>query len=585
MKRNYGNIIGPAAAAVLLALALGCSKKSELKLERVKTDKNVMVVMSDGVELATDIYYPPGLDKAPTILVRTPYGKSLQMVMGKTNFGKYYAKRGYVVVVQDVRGREKSGGDFYPFIHDGKDGMETMDWIRSQPWFNGKLGTYGPSYLGTTQWFAAPGQDIDCMYLSVTSPNLKRVIYRGGQFNLLTVYNWAVMMGDHKANFGVMAKMSRFDDYMRTLPLDKADDKAGADVSYFNDALDVDKIFDLYDKVNFEDKYDDVRAPAVSLGGWYDMFIGPQLEDFQRLREQDGPASKSVLIVGPWGHGMGGDGSVDYGDVGGMGNILGSEQAGQWMDYWLKGEDAGVEKWPPVKIFVMGENVWREEEEWPLARARYTKYYLHSGGSANSRDGDGVLSAQPPAADEAPDSFSYDPMDPVPTKGGNNLITNLGAHDQAKIEDRDDVLCYTTPELETDLEVTGPISAVIYAASDAKDTDFTVKLVDVHPDGKAINIQDGVVRAMYRDNDPAAPTPLTPGEVEEYRVDLWATSNLFKAGHRIRVEVSSSNFPRYNRNLNTGESPVGAVDHVVANQTIHHDAESPSHVLLPIIPR
>jgi hypothetical protein len=264
--------------------------------------------------------------------------------------------------------------------------------------------------------------------------------------------------------------------------------------------------------------------------------------------------------------------------------MFGAKHLLAWFDRWVKGEKNEVDDWPRVKIFVMGENKWRDENEWPLARTQYTKYYLHSGGKANTRNGDGTLSTEAPG-EETPDKFAYDPLNPVPTKGGNSLGLNLGAYDQAEIEDRPDVLCYTSPVLDKDLEVTGPIRAFIYAATDAKDTDFTVKLVDVYPDGKAVNIQDGIVRALYRKNDPQNPTPLTPGAVEAYEIDLWATSNLFKAGHRIRVEVSSSNFPRFNRNLNTGEPVADAVKTAIANQIIRHDAEFPSHILLPIIPR
>ena len=319
-------------------------------------------------------------------------------------------------------------------------------------------------------------------------------------------------MGDNKIKISAVGKIPKLAGYLDTLPLDKADDETGEDVIYFNDATDVNKIFEVYKKVDFTEKYDDVKAPAVMVAGWYDMFLGPQLTDYQKIMKQGGgETSLSRLIVGPWSHGPGGDGSVDFGPDGGMGNILGSDQAIQWMDYRLKGIDNEAKEWPPVKIFVMGGNIWRDENEWPLKRTIYTKYYLHSDGTANTSAGDGLLSVDVPDTNEPTDKFVYDPLDPVPTKGGNNLITNLGAYNQSKIEKRQDVLCYTTPVLENDVEVTGPISAVIYAASDAADTDFTLKLVDVHPDGKAVNIQDGIVRALYRDNDPTNPTPLTPG--------------------------------------------------------------------------
>lgn len=584
-------VIFKAALAMAMAIAVaGCGRYKAKKLGieppsyRVRVEKNVMVPMRDGAKMATDIYSPGGLERAPVILVRTPYGKSVQSVLGDETT-RLLVRRGYIVIIQDVRGRYGSEGDFYPFINDGPDGQDTMDWIREQPWFDGNLGTYGASYLGATQWFSAPGEDLEAMHLTVTSPDLRNVIYSGGGFHLMTVYTWGIIMGDRKADISMAGKMSRLDKFMATLPLDQADDRAGRDVEYFDQALDPMAIWELYEQVSFEEKYKQVSAPAVLVAGWYDMFLGPQLNDFNRLLEQgSGKARQSVLIVGPWAHGPNGDGTVDYGKEAARKEVLGPAHLLDWCDHWLKGKDNGVEDWPRVKIFVMGENKWRDENEWPLARTVYTDYFLHSGGGANTRDGDGTLSTEPPAAGPA-DRFSYDPLDPVPSLGGNNLGLSAGAHNQSSIEDREDVLCYTTPVLESDVEVTGPITAVIWAASDAVDTDFTVKLVDVLPGGTPVNIQDGIVRAMYRDNDPNRITPLVPGRIEKYEVDLWATSNLFKQGHRIRVEVSSSCFPRFNRNLNTGEPVPGATRTVVANQVIYHDAGHPSRIVLPIIPR
>jgi len=579
------------ALLVIAAASHGCGKIKARRLGieppsyRVKVERNLMVEMSDGVRLATDVYMPAGLDKAPVILVRTPYGKNMMSLFGGNDTIRLLVRRGYIVVVQDVRGRYGSEGEFYPFIYDGPDGKETMAWIREQEWFDGRLGTWGGSYLGATQWFSAPGEDIDAMHLTVTSPDLKEVIYTGGGLHLMTIYFWSVMMGEHKADLEMAAKLNKLDDYIYTLPLDEADDKAGRDVDYFDDSLDPKKIWGIYEQVNFEESYDEVKAPAVFVAGWYDMFLGPQLDDFKRLIEEGGgEADQSVLIVGPWGHGSGGDGSVDYGEEADRKDMTGPAHILAWYDHRLKGRDSGADDWPRVRIFVMGENAWRDEDEWPLARTEYTDYYLHSGGGANTRHGDGVLSTEPPG-DEPADEFDYDPKDPVPTRGGNNLGMNLGAYDQSEIEEREDVLCYTTPPLAEGVEVTGEIKAIIWASTDAVDTDFTVKLVDVYPDGTAVNIQDGIVRAMYRDNDPLHPTPLQPGRIEEYEVELWATSNLFKAGHRIRVEVSSSNFPRFNRNLNTGEPVPGATRTEAARQKIYHDAKHPSRIVLPVIPR
>jgi putative CocE/NonD family hydrolase len=255
----------------------------------------------------------------------------------------------------------------------------------------------------------------------------------------------------------------------------------------------------------------------------------------------------------------------------------------RWFDHWLKSVDTGVLDEPPVKIFVMGENRWRDEREWPLARTRYTPYYFHSGGRANTAAGDGALSPWG-AGEEPPDHFVYDPDDPVPTRGGNTLIIAMGVQDQRPVETRSDVLVYTSDVVASALEVTGPVTVTLYAATSVRDTDFTAKLVDVRPDGYAQNVADGIIRARYRDSR-ERPTLVMPGAVSRFTIDLWATSHVFLPGHRIRVEISSSNFPRFDRNLNTGEDQANGRRWVTARQTVFHDQRYPSHIVLPIIPR
>jgi putative CocE/NonD family hydrolase len=293
------------------------------------------------------------------------------------------------------------------------------------------------------------------------------------------------------------------------------------------------------------------------------------------------------LLIGPWAHlfpytspTSTGTGDIDFGPAA---LIDLHEVQLRWFDHWLKGIDTGILDEPPVKIFVMGENRWRDEREWPLARTRYTPYYFHSRGRANTGSGDGALNPQAPS-DEPPDAFVYDPADPVPTRGGNTLILAMGVQDQRQVEERSDVLVYTSAAMTAPLEVTGPIAVILFAASSAPDTDFTAKLVDVRPDGYAQNLADGILRARYR-NSREAPTPLTPGEVSRFTIDLWATSHVFLPGHRIRVEISSSNFPRFDRNLNTGEDQATGTRWQTARQTVFHDPRYPSHVLLPVIPR
>ncbi len=323
---------------------------------------------------------------------------------------------------------------------------------------------------------------------------------------------------------------------------------------------------------------------------WYDIFLRGGLTNFCGLRQHamtETARAQQKLLVGPWAHRFPytSPSSTDTGDIdfGDNARIELHETQLRWFDYWLKGIDTGITEDAPVKLFVMGENVWRNESEWPLARTRYTPYYFHSQGGANSLHGDGQLSSQAPA-EEPPDRSVYDPNDPVPTGGGNTLIIPMGVQDQHPIEARQDVLVYTSEPLAALVEVTGPITVELYAASSAPDTDFTAKLVDVRPDGYAQNLADGIIRARYRLSRSVAAL-LSPGEVTRFSIDLWATSHVFQPGHRIRVEIASSNFPRFDRNLNTGADQATSTHMQTAEQTVFHDARYPSHILLPIIPR
>jgi len=323
---------------------------------------------------------------------------------------------------------------------------------------------------------------------------------------------------------------------------------------------------------------------------WYDIFLHGGLANFCGLRERgmnEETCRAQKLLIGPWAHlfpyttpTSGGTGEADFGS-----NALIDIHAIQlrWFDHFLKGIDTGILDEPPVKIFVMGENTWRDEHEWPLARTRYTPYYFHSQGKANTLGGDGTLGLELPG-EEPPDRYTYDPNDPVPTRGGATLIIPMGVYDQRPVEERRDVLVYTSAPVEKLLEVTGPVKVKLYASSSAPDTDFTAKLVEVRPDGYAQNLTDGIVRARYRPSR-QYPTFLKPEEVTEFTIDLWATSHVFLPGHRIRVEIASSNFPRFDRNLNTGEDQATSTRVQSAQQTIFHDRHYPSHILLPVIPR
>ena len=362
---------------------------------------------------------------------------------------------------------------------------------------------------------------------------------------------------------------------------------------YFYDWLAHSQADDYWRQWRIEDHYDKITVPALNIGGWYDLFLKGTLRNYQGLREQgptDAIRNSQKLVIGPWSHtAFGSDmsGEAYFGVMAADGSIDLQGLHLRWYDYWLKGMDNGVMDDPPVRLFVMGDNAWRYESEWPLDRTQYTDWYFHSHGGANTLNGDGSLSVATPG-DEPPDVFLYDPRSPVPTRGGPLCCSVAffpgGAFDQRAIEARADVVVYTSPPLEHDLEATGPVTVTLYSASSAPDTDFTAKLVDVCPCGCARSLADGIIRARFRDSL-SDPKPIEPGRVYRYEIDLVATSNVFKAGHSIRVEVSSSNFPRFDRNPNTGQEPESESDLRPAVQTLFHNSDYPSHITLPVVPR
>ena len=359
---------------------------------------------------------------------------------------------------------------------------------------------------------------------------------------------------------------------------------------YFSEYFDQEPDGPYWWEINLLRHIESINLPMFHVSSWYDIFLEGALNTYQAMRERAPTAqarNNQKLLVGPWAHirpytapTSGDTGDIDFGPEA---RIELHEHMLRWYDYWLKDIQTGVMEEPPVAIFVMGENRWRAENEWPLARTHYTRYYFHAEAPANTRSGAGTLSTAPPG-DEPADSYVYDPDDPAPTLRGSTLIIPHGVQDQRSVEDRQDVLVYTSGPLERDLEITGPIKVRLYAASTATDTDFTAKLVDVRPDGYAHNLQDGIIRARYR-TSAAEPSLIEPGRVYQYEIDLWSTSHLVKAGHQLRVEVSSSNFPRFDRNPNTG-APIGQDSRMeTARQTVYHSTDHPSHIVLPIIPR
>lgn len=541
--------------------------------------KNVMVPMRDGTQLAANLFLPKENGAFPVILIRTPYGKGDE----KWGEARRYCVAGYAMLVQDCRGRGDSKGQWEPFRYDSDDGFDTQEWAGQQPWCNGRIGTSGGSYVGWTQWSAAPrgSRFLKCMapVVPFTDP-YHEITYLGGAFQLSLAFGWGSGVG------GLKLDPAKAKDQFEYLPLKSWDEQGDKRVFFLRDWVSHPTFDDYWRARSIEGHYDQVSVPALNIGGWYDIFSKAALDQINRVRRSSTnhlARRNQFVVIGPWGHGVGGQkvGDIDFTAEAKL--DLGKLQF-DWFEFWLREKDSGVQDWPAVRIFVMGENAWRGESEWPLERTHYTPWYFHSAGKANTRNGDGTIN--PAAPDNQPsDKFTYDPANPVPTKGGNNLVgTPIGPFDQTTVEERPDVLVYTSAPLDKAVEVTGPVKVILYAASTARDTDFTAKLVDLHPDGKAYNLCDGIIRARYRDSFTNL-TLIEPGKVIRYEIDLWVTSNLFKTGDRVRVEISSSNFPRFDRNPNTGHDFGADADLAKAEQTILHDREHPSHIVLPIIPR
>ena len=558
----------------------------------VIVERDVPVKMRDGIVLHADIYRPKTGGKYPVLLQRTPYNKD-----GGVEFGVKAAARGYVTIIQDVRGRFSSDGEWYTFKHESDDGYDTVEWAAGLPYSNGKVGMFGASYVGATQMLAAITQPphLAGIFPVVTASNYHDGwTYQGGAFEQWFSESWTSGLAENTLQRRVEKNTNALT-WAEKLPLSSypvLEPGAGEGLApYFLEWLQHPTYDDYWKTWSIEDHFSQIQVPGYHVGGWYDIFMGGTLRNYAGIKARSGSVDArrgQRLLIGPWYHGpfTGKTGDVDFGSEANV-EKTSDDIILRWYDYLLKGIQNGVEKEKPVKIFVMGKNIWREEDDWPLARAKSTRFYLHSAGKANTLAGDGTLSSTPPQA-ETRDSFVYDPADPVPTRGGGLCCDNdhlaSGAFDQRPNENRNDVLVYTTPVLHDDMEVTGPISVELYASSSAVDTDLTAKLVDVRPDGFSQNLTDGILRARYR-NSQEKPELMQAGNIYKFIIDVWATSNVFLAGHRLRLEISSSNFPRFDRNLNTAEDPERGSRWVKATNTIYHDREHPSALILPLVSR
>ncbi|HEX4215574.1 MAG TPA: CocE/NonD family hydrolase [Candidatus Dormibacteraeota bacterium] len=570
-------------------------------MQSITAEFDVPGEMSDGTVLRANVFRPSGASDLPVLLTRLPYGKDLPL--GSSILDPIIAsRRGYMVVIQDTRGRFTSEGDWYPMRAEREDGRDTVDWASRLPGADGGVGMYGGSYFGFTQWAAARDRPpaLKAMVPTVTWADPQNgVVYRDGAFELGLQAQWNLTMGGDvllrryredpaqlAATFGAL--IHDFDGLgeggYASLPLRDFPPlgRHGVSPAFFDGLRNpMEATNPMAEVATVAGWRSQVTVPTFNIGGWYDIFSADTIANFRAMRAAGRP---SRLLMGPWSHG-------------GMANPIGQRNFGfasqamlidlrsdlmsmqlRWFDHWLRGIDTGMLAEPPVQIFVMGRNRWRFEDDWPLERAETVPHYLHQGGRLGTTE----------PGQELPDGYEYDPANPVTTLGGATLMTSeyrSGAYDQREVEARTDVLTFTSEELEHDLEVTGPIEVHLWASSSAPDTDFVARLSDVFPDGRSFNLTDGIIRARFRDHRKGmSPSLIEPDRPYEYVIDLWATSNVFLAGHRIRVAVTSSSFPRWDRNPNTGHDFGADAELSVARQRILHDREHPSHVLLPVVP-
>lgn len=565
-------------------------------------ERDVEIPMRDGVILRADIYRPADDAKHPSLVFRSPYEKdTLDRRWGQLSpIG--FARAGYCVVFQDVRGTGTSDGEYNFFFNQGKDGYDTIEWAAAQEWCNGKVGTFGHSYYAYTQLIAAaelpPHLKCICPFMQGVKPK-----YSGGFLPNALHADWLLQQaGRYLKRISDPEKRAEAERQLETHSKDM-----GKQFMYIPE-VDM-PAMQLYEWFPYMKEYrikvegfDDpsvpmvegrpidltkVTTPALMYCGLYDTSSknGP-IENFVTLTTEnpnEDVRRGTRLVIGPWNHSCifsNQQGELAFpkaeGDqIGIQKNII------RFLDYWLKGEDTGIQQEAPIRLYIMGKNEWRDEYEWPLKRTQYTDYYLHSAGHANTLHGDGTLSTEKPTeADAASDAFTYDPSNPAPGRAPGGCTGPI--QDFRSVEERTDVLVYSTPVLTKGVEVVGPVKAELAISSSAPDTDFFCRLLDVQPNGKALNITEGIVRARY--NNTFEPHLLQPGEIRCLTVDLGNTSNYFRPGHKIRLEVTSSCFPMYDRNHNTGNRPGVDSELAIAENTVHHTPIAASKLVLPVIP-
>lgn len=570
--------------------------------------------MRDGIRLSTDFYFPEGLkEKLPVILVRTPYNKNTWR--HESSEAYLFAGQGYVVAVQDVRGRFESEGIFSLMKHEARDGFDTIDWLVAQPWSSGKVGTYGCSYLSEVQIALAKMKHPNHVAMIPQAGggvNRYDGVIWGGAFELAIAFGWMYQngsrfhlkpppgapddfyarMGDYFDPTPTLPEIN-FREIWQTLPLIEMMNRAGGPITDWEDYVSHEPGDQWWYQRDYLQEDDQFDVPALMINSWYDFGVAESLTMFNRFQknaERARARNNQFIVISPTTHCASEEATQE--------TIIGQRNLGdpqfdywnlylRWFDYWLKGIENAVAEIPKLQIYVMGKNHWRAESEWPLARMQFTPYYFHSDGKANSRMGTGTLSIQRPSEEPA-DGYVYDPSAPVPSIGGPLCCTGSsdappGSYDQNEVEMRNDVMVYSTSELEQGIEITGPVEVVLHVSSSARDTDFTSKLVDVYPDGTAYMVLEGIMRARYREGY-TNKVWMKPDEIYELKVELGATSNYFAPGHRIRLEISSSSFPRFDRNLNTGGNNYDEKSWKVSHNRVHHSDQHASMLILPVVP-
>jgi putative CocE/NonD family hydrolase len=578
MKRSMIGTLALAAAICLIAQDRD-SRERLHAADNVVVERNVMVPMRDGVKLATDIVRPKGEGRFPVILSRTPYGKK---VGGAVRGGK-------IVAVQDVRGRYASEGEFYPFKHDPHDGYDTIEWLAERPWCDGNVYMVGGSYVGFTQLAAAMTNPPHLRAIMPAVPPSdfdNRTLFQGGVLRQSLAQGWLlgqswksqrVMRGEvPQEELNRWRRYTNFRPWSTHLPLSDPGPIAIGGERYaqsWTDIIDNSENPGYWEDYSAVDNPEKICVPVLITGGYYDIFSQGNLDLVLALRARGGSDAArggSHLIMGPWGHGIGGPvGDVSFDEA----RDALSYMTNQWTTRWVRSQEGqSTDEWSAIYAYVIGQNRWIATDSWPPKESVPTKVYLSKG----------KLALQPPEAGKESSQFVYDPDDPVPTLAGNNLVIPRGITDHRPHAERDDVLRFESEPLEDEVVMVGPLKARLFVSTTAPDTDFTAMLLDVRPDGYRVNIQDGIVRLRYR-NGRSKPQIVEPGQVIEIDIDLWSTGYAVKKGHRIALHVSSSNFPRFARHMNTSEPPWEWTQPQKATNTVYHDAAHPSYIELPLM--